>query len=63
MREGQANGPEEHVIATDSDTDIEHELALLVFDVQVNAPLIVPPPPEQLHNADENDPDTDSGFA
>ena len=62
VREGQANHPEENVIATDSDTDLEHELEPLVFEVQVNAPLIVPPP-EQLKNADENDPDTDSGFA
>ena len=63
VREGQANGPEEHVVPPDSDTDFEYELALLVFEVQVNAPLIVPPPPEQLNNADENALDTDSGFA
>ena len=52
VREEQANGPDEHVLATDSDTDLEHELAPLVFEVQVNAPLIIPPPPEQLNNAD-----------
>ena len=63
VREWQANGPKENVIAADSDTDLEHELPPLLFEVQVNAPLIVPPPPELLNNADENDPDTDSGFA
>ena len=63
VREGQANGLEENVIANDSDTDLEHELPPLLFEVQVNAPLIVPPAPEQLNKADENDPDTDSGFA
>ena len=63
VREGQANGSDKHVIATDSDTDLEHELAPLVFEVQVNAPLIVHPPPEQLNNADENNPDTDIHFA
>ena len=61
VREGQANGLEENVIANES--DLEHELPPLVFEVQVNAPLILPPAPEQLKNADENNPDTDSGFA
>ena len=59
--EGQANELEGNVIPNDSDTDFEHELPPLVFEVQVNAPSIVPPPPEQLNNAEEND--TDSGFA
>ena len=62
VRETQANGPEEHIIANYSDTDLEHELAPLVFEGQVNASLIIPPPPLQLIIADENDHDTDSGF-
>ena len=66
VRERQPNGPEEHVIANDTDSELEHELAPLVFKSQVNTPLIVPPPLEQLNNADENaslDPDTDYSFS
>ena len=63
VRETQANGLEEQVIANASDTDLEHEIPPLEFDGQLNAPLLVPPAPEQLNNADENDPDTDSRFA
>ena len=66
VREGQPNVPEEHDIANDSDSEFEHELAPLVFEAHINAPLIVPPPPEQLNNANENaslDPDTDYSFS
>ena len=66
VREGQHNGPEEHDIANDSDSEFEHELAPLVFEAQVNAPLIVPPPPEQLNHANENsslDHDIDYSFS
>ena len=66
VRKGQPNGPEEHDIANVSDSDFEHELAPLVFEAQVNAPIIVPPPPEQLNNANENaslDSDTDYSFS
>ena len=62
VRETQANGLEEQVIANDSDTDFEHELAPSEFEVQLNAPLIVPPFPEQLNNAEDNA-SLDSGFA
>ena len=54
VREGQPNGNDEIVIANDSDSELEHELPPLIFEAQINAPLIVPPPPEHLNNADEN---------
>ena len=66
VRERQPNGPEEHIIANDFDSELEIELAPLLFKAQVNAPLIVPPPPEQLNNADENaslDPDNYYSFS
>ena len=66
VRERHPNGAEEHVNANDTDSELEHELAPLIFEAQLNAPLIVPPPPEQLNNADENaslDPDTDFSFS
>ena len=66
VREGQPNGREEHAIANDSDSELEHVLAPLVFEAQVIAPLIVPPTDEQLNNADENaslDPDSDYSFS
>ena len=66
VRERQFNRTEEHVNAIDTDSELDHEFAPLVFEAQVNAPLIVPPPPEQLNNADESaslDLDTDFSFS
>ena len=66
VRERQPNGPEEHVIANDTDSELEYELATLVFEAQVSAPLIIPPSPEQLNNEVKNaslDPHTDYSFS
>ena len=66
VREGQPNGPEELVIANDFDSEIEHEFALLIFETEINASLIIPLTPEHLNNADENtslDPNTDYKFS
>ena len=36
VREGQPHEAEEHIIANDSDTELEHGIAPMVFDQQVN---------------------------